>query len=42
MPKNHHKCSKNGQFLKLKFLGFFLPKLENTIFKSNYNLCHSF
>jgi hypothetical protein len=29
-------------FLKLKFSDFFLPKLKNTIFKTNCDLCCSF
>ena len=29
-------------FLKLKFSDFFLPKLKNTIFKANCDLCCSF
>ena len=29
-------------FFKLKFSGFFLPKLKNTIFKTNCGLCCNF
>ena len=29
-------------FFKLKISGFFLPKLKNTIFKTNFGLCCSF
>ena len=35
------KCHK-WSFLKLKFSDFFLPKLKNTILKTNCDLCCSF